>query len=311
MLVVALVVIGGTVWIVQSQRTSTRTVQLPWLWKVGLEDITNITVTHEGDTVSYGSRGDDWVIEDGNDTPVFMDKWSGMTLILSGPRPDRILSTTVEDPAKYGLDPPATVVNVTDRSGQTVDFQLGDPTPDGENRYIWMSTGGLSTIPNIWGEVVAKLVTQPPYPPPFLSTLDIDRIGAFVITKEGEIASYAIVQDEWLISGTNPVDDERWQELALAFSNPGLQIITKELDDAKMYGLGSPWAVVEIVAHRAEPVRFKLGDTTPDGSGRYVQQVGTTVLSTVDSQWADLLITFIDEPPDLSPAEEPAEPATG
>ena len=164
-LVIVLIVVGGTVWVAQSRSSPEPKEGKPWLWKVGLEDITHITATHRGETVSYALKGDQWIIEDGNDTPVFEDKWSGMILILSGPQPDRTLSETVEDLGQYGLDPPQTVVQITDRSGQVVEFQLGDPTPNRQHQYIRLSDGSLSTIARVWGDVVTRLVTNPPYPP--------------------------------------------------------------------------------------------------------------------------------------------------
>ena len=85
---------------------------------------------------------------------------------VSGPKPSRILDETIEDPALYGLDPVATTVEVTDRSGQMVMFELGAVTPDGSNQYVRLNDGSLSTLPKIWGEVVVSLATAPPYSPP-------------------------------------------------------------------------------------------------------------------------------------------------
>ena len=198
LLVAILVVIGGTVWITQTGKTPERAEDVRWLWKVELGDITRIAVTHEGESLSYGLRGEQWVIEDGDDTPVFQDKWGGMTLIVSGPRPARTLSNTIEDPGLYGLEPPRTEVQVTDRSGRQVGFDLGAVTPDARNQYIRLSDGSLSTVPKIWGEVVTTLVTEPPYSPPFISTLGIDEIEEFAITTQGETAIYLLTEEgDW------------------------------------------------------------------------------------------------------------------
>ena len=182
LLVVILVVIGGTVWITQRGDDTADNETEPWLWKVELEDIDSIAVTHQDQAVSYRRQDTSWVIAGEPDVPVYQPKWGGMTLIVSGPRPARILSDTIEDPSLYGLAPPVTTVKVIDRSGQTVGFDLGALTPDGGNQYIRMIDGNLSTVPRIWGEVVARMATEPPYTPPFVALLDNDLVEEFRIT---------------------------------------------------------------------------------------------------------------------------------
>ena len=301
-LVVALIVVGGAVWVMQSGRSFEPAKRVPWLWKVDLLDINHVSVTHGGEEVSYREVGDQWVIEDGNDTPVFRDKWSGMTLILSGPRANRFLFEAVDDPAAYGLDPPKTVVKVRNRSGQLVEFHLGDLTPNEANQYIRLSEGSLWSIPSLWGSVVSKLVTEPPYPPPFLSTLGLDQIGAFTVTSGGESVFYTLdEEDEWVVAGAGdiaPVDQQRWQALTQAFNGQASNNLGEpEDDDLTVYGLSPPSAILEIEPHRSEPVKFYLGGPTPDGEGAYLSQLGSDDLSTVDRDWAELVASLVADPP--------------
>ena len=166
LLVLVLVLIGGSVAITQSLKTKERTPQQPWLFKVNVEDITQISVTHLGQRMEYALQGDDWVIKDGNDTPVFHDKWAGTTLLLSGPRVSRDTEITIEDAAKYGLESPQTKVRIVDRSGHPIEFHLGNATPDGRDWYAKLADSDrLFTVADIWGEVISKLATEPPYEP--------------------------------------------------------------------------------------------------------------------------------------------------
>ena len=166
LLVIVLVLIGGSVGITQALRTKEPREQEPWLFKVNVGDTEQISVTHVDQHMDYAYEGSQWVIKDGNDTPVFVDKWSGTTLLLSGPRSSRALDIEIDDAAEYGLDSPQTKVQIVDKSGFPLRFELGDPTPDGNDWYARLEgSARLFTVASAWGEVISKLATEPPYPP--------------------------------------------------------------------------------------------------------------------------------------------------
>ena len=300
LLVVVLMVVGGAVWIIQSGRTSQPERLQPWLWKVGFDDISHVAVTHQGDSISYDLQGEQWVIEDGNDTPVYLPKWSGITLTLSGPRPARILSQTVEEPARYGLDPPRTVVQVTDRSGRTVQFDLGNPTPDLQNQYIRLDSGSLSTIALVWGEVMAKLVIEPPYSPPFLSALEMEEIQGLIVTSQGRRVSYGLDDKSWFIfegDEDSPVDPTGWTQISRSFNGQVMVVSGQPLGGPAEYGLDSPSTVLEIFPRVGDEVRFYIGDVTEDGTGSYILRVDSGQLATVDRDWAEVVAGLAIEPP--------------
>ena len=166
LLVIVLVLIGGSVGITQALRTKEPREQEPWFFKLNVGDIEQISVTHNDEHTEYAYEGSQWVIKDGNATPVFVDKWAGATLLLSGPRSSRALDIEIVDPAEYGFDPPQTKVEIVDKSGFPLRFELGDPTPDGDNWYARLEESPrLFTVASSWCEVVSKLATEPPYPP--------------------------------------------------------------------------------------------------------------------------------------------------
>ena len=166
LLVVVLILIGGTVGITQVLSTKEPREQEAWFFKLNPEDIKQISVTHNDERVDYAYEGDQWVIKDGEDTPVFLEAWAGTTLLLSGPRSSRGLDIEIYDPAEYGFDPPQTEVQIVDKSGFPLKFELGDPTPDGENWYARLEgPTRLFTIASSWCEVISRLATEPPYPP--------------------------------------------------------------------------------------------------------------------------------------------------
>lgn len=166
LLVLVLALVGGSVIITKELSTKKHREREDFLYKFNSADLRLITVTHGDRTVEYERQGDQWVIKDGNDTPVDTDKWSGTPLLLSGPRSSRLVIEPIDDPAKYGLDPPQTLVRILDRSNIPLDLHLGLPTPKGSDWYATVvGSDKLFTVAGVWGEVITKLVTKPPYPP--------------------------------------------------------------------------------------------------------------------------------------------------
>jgi hypothetical protein len=308
-LLLAILVVGGGIFAVfQASRSADPLALQPWLWKVGVDDIRHIQVAHDGQSVSFRQEGKQWVIEDGFDTPVFMERWGGITLALSGPRGDRTLSETIEDPGKYGLASPYASIVVTDRSGNVVEIQLGDPTPDQENQYVRLSDGRLSTIAKPWADVVAGLVTRPPYTPPWLETLGVAHIKAVGISLSGQehLVAYYIADDQWIIfpgegndTGDRPVEAAAWDAMTRLFNDQSLAIVSQDLDDTAKYGLDSPHIVLDLETHTGDIVSFYIGGLTSGGDKRYMRQwePRSLQLSTVDQDWVELLEKMATEPP--------------
>ena len=174
-LVAVLVIFGGTFLVFQftdliDGSSPDNSENRPWLFRLDDNSIVHIQVSHAGRTVDYDRKpgATTWVIqENGKETEVFMDKWSGTTLLLSGPQVNRIVAASFENPASYGLDPPETVVKVTERSGLVYEFHMGSTTPDSENQYTYLvGDPTLFTVPEIWAKVINRLADDPPYPPP-------------------------------------------------------------------------------------------------------------------------------------------------
>ena len=171
LLVTVLLIFGGTFLVFQfTDSSGSDTPDRPWLYKVDDGTIVHIQVTNGGQTVDYDKKpgGTTWYIQDGDqETQVFQEKWSGTPLLLSGPKVNRVLAQSFDNPAAYGLDPPESIVKVTERSGRVFEFHMGGTTPDGENQYTYLvGDPQLFTVPQIWALVINRLAIEPPYPPP-------------------------------------------------------------------------------------------------------------------------------------------------
>ena len=168
LLVAILFLFGGTFLAVRFTGLDEGTPDNPWLYRIDEDDISHISVNHQGQTVDYDRKSGsyEWFIKGDPDVPVHKPKWGGTPLLLSGPRVSRVLNKAPDDLAPYGLQSPLTRIWVTDSSGNVVEFQLGDPTPDGENHYARLvGDPALFTLPASWAQVVNRLAVEPPYPP--------------------------------------------------------------------------------------------------------------------------------------------------
>ena len=300
LLVVVLALIGGSVGITLSLSRKEAEEKAPWMYKVNMEDITHISVTSSDKRTEYDRQGDNWVIEDGSDTPVFMLKWSGTTLLLSGPRSSRAILEQIDDPARYGLDSPQTKVQIVDRSGFPLDFHLGDPTPNGQNWYARVvGSERLFTVASVWGEVISKLATKPPYLP---FKLNVDDLLGISVTHEDKQVDYAFKDDQWMITDVEgnetPLLLEKWADTTLLLSNPmSRRVPEDELHRDTEYGLDPPQTKVLILDKSRAVEQFSLGNPTPDGSDRYAFVEGSQILYTVASSWAEVLSKLATDPP--------------
>ena len=218
----------------------------PWAWRIDDDAIVHVEVlnrseaggsiecsdetislTGEEQTVAYEKdlgRGK-WFIVDGEEREeVYQQRWSGTPLLLSGPRVNRVLGETIENPAQYGLDPPETVIVITEETGLAYEFWLGNLTPD--EGYTYMRLVGdsqLLTVPEVWGRVVNCLAVSPPVIPPplelgYFYEEEFRDIQELEITHNGVTATYspeagvrtwyvtigderqAVVEPEWWLS---------------------------------------------------------------------------------------------------------------
>ena len=303
LLVVVLILIGGSVGITYGLRDKEPTERDPWLFKLGFEDIVGVQIAHAGDQITFATDdGTKWVIRDGEDTPVFKERWSGIPFLLSGPRCDRALSETIEDPAIYGLDDPQTSVELLVRGGQTLTFHLGDPTPDGSAWYARLENDDrLCSLAAVWGEVVTRLVVEPPYPPN-LGKLEItaEDIVRFGIDHGTDRVEYRLVGDQWtILDGNNtPVFGDAWGGPELLLDGlEATQILATYVDDPGGYGLTVPTTRVQILNKEDEIIEYLLGEPVPNEDTVYAFLLGSESLYSVPAAWASSLAELVTSPP--------------
>ncbi len=303
LLVVVLILIGGSVGITYGLRDKEAKEQDPWLFKLDFQDIQAIRVAHAGEEIAFASEdGEKWVIKDGQDTPVFQEKWSGIPFLLSGPRCDRAVSETIEDPSIYGLDDPQTTVQLTIKGGQLLVFHLGDPTPDGGAWYARLENDTrLCSLAAVWGEVVSGLVLEPPIPPDLgdlnVTAEDIVRIG---IDHGPDRMEYKVLDGQWVIlDGKNtPVFEDTWPGPELLLEGlEGTRILATYVDDPGVYGFLEPTTRVQMLNADDDVIEYLLGEPVPNEDAVYAYLLGSESLYSVPADWASSLAELVTSPP--------------
>ena len=321
LLIIVLILFGGTFAGVILTRDPEPKQDQAWLWRVDDNSLVNITVTFEGDTVEYQKKpgGIRWfIVEEDGDRQVYQDKWSGTPLLLSGPKVNRTLSDEMENPSQYGLDPPVTKVQMTERTGRTYEAHLGIITPDGQNQYARLvGSPKLFIVPQIWARVVNRLVFQPPYPRLYDTDIQ-DRellntgkqdVVYFEVTMDEETVIYGsdATGETWFIieQGEGEAEDKEfeipadlWNGEDELLENPNVvETVTEDLDNPEEYGLEQAMTSVWLATNADQTHEFFLGDLTPDGKQRYAVTSGQPELFTVPAEWAAAIEKLATDPP--------------
>ena len=318
LLVAVLILFGGTFLVFKFRDTGRSDPGVPWLYRIDDGDIVHIQATNDGKTVDYDRKpgSNTWLIQgEDRDYSIFLDKWSGTPLLLSGPKVDRVLAESTDNLAAYGLDPPESIIKVTERSGVTYEFHMGATTPDQENQYTRLvGDPQLFTVTEIWARVINRLALEPPYARVY-NLGDEDIIIHIGVDHNGQIVDYErqVRSNEWEVFSDEIegglVAREKWDSILPDLEAPPIPLPPESApEDLATYGLDPAETKVRITLRTGKTINLKMGSTTSDGEGRYVQREEEEDVFAVPENWAQLIINLATEPPYSSEAAASTSP---
>jgi hypothetical protein len=338
-LVAVAIVVGAVVYINPFKDTPEFEEDSPWFFQVAEEDIETIEVVFQGDSVRFVKvdvKRYLWEFEEPAGIPPNRDRWGGITLLLSGPRTDRDLSDSIEgsvtpqkqiieDPAEYGLDNPTTIVTVGLTQDRFLEFRLGDTTTNGFNHYGQISGfPQLFLIADSWGDVIARLVTEPPIPR-WYEERDPESIVEVNITlgdtreEDTPILRFEKEDEGWFVKDSRTDEDEEplvvdaefWATIVPLLGRPsGISVEQHSVDDLDY----TPWDIIDDspavelrffgVSERGseftDGITFKIGSKTPDEQSYFAHQITDNVINPVlliDADWVETLLDLFDDVP--------------
>ena len=285
----------------------------PWFYSASMDDVEAIRIASTGVEESFVRSEDGWVFVGPERIPVDLDRWGGVTLLLSGPQSTRVFADGVDDVAKYGLDEPETVINARLRGDREIEIRLGDLTPNGFQHYAMQGNDpALYLVDSLWGEVLVKLATDPPFPK-WLYRTEPDLVRFLEITRGDDTVQFTKDVTEvggWRFSGKDrsPVDPERWgrEILPILGGPPNIRILQASIDTADFprLGLQDPVTVMHVEYNppgTIEALRrvfdMEIGAKTEDGTGYNAKVVGYPYLIFVDADWYETMEQLVLDPP--------------
>jgi hypothetical protein len=165
-LLIALAIVGGYAFVQESAQDAGSVSSDTFLYNIRARDMSLVEITHMGNTEQFVWDGPErsWVFDDHSRAVVSEYRWGGITLLLEGPKYERLLEIDQADLGRFGLDPPSNTIRIGLDSGDMFALDLGITTPDGLNHYVRLEGANeIAIVDRSWGDVLTRLVTEPPY----------------------------------------------------------------------------------------------------------------------------------------------------
>lgn len=288
------VAIGVVVWVNPFSSSPEEEPDAPWFYQVSETDIDIIEVRHRGESVRFlRDEERNWQFEGLTGVAPRRERWGGMVLILTGPRSRRLLQEQIDNPAQYGLSTPETEVRVKLSDGRDINVLLGDLTTDGKHHYGQVAGfNQLFLITSTWGEVLSRLVREPPLPKWFVQREPDDILELSIIKGEhhgGDSSwlQFKIRDGEWTVQ-RHGVDTkwvglqmDRWQAegVPLLEGPVGQVVLENHVDDFTPYGIFEKSSAIHLrfagLTSRGteydDGVIYRIGELNGDGTGYYAR----------------------------------------
>ena len=312
-LVISLAMVAGYVFFIQLRQTEEVAEQPPWFYNLDIQDLTRIHIEDGEAGASSFHLGDDayWHMDEPGGVPVGVERWGGITLLLTGPRSRRLLDENPADLAPYGLDTPSTTIEVDLKDGRSINVLMGLASPDGQSTYAQVEGfPQVFTVFTGWRESLTRLISDPPYPEWYYNA-EISTIGRMELFSDNPLVTLVQVNDEWRFNdeaGT-PLDPDDVPALVASLARPEQELVVYATRDLVPYGLDAPVLSLFLETRRPDEdgisvishTIYLVGGLTEDGSAYYAQtqrgEFPQPQVYTVSASWVEGLQALAADPP--------------
>jgi hypothetical protein len=185
-LVAILAVAGTTYYFVTRPKAATQPDAKHFVWNFDMDNLQNVTMSMPKANVSESfvkhPDNQEFYFDVANGPEVDNQRWGGgIPALLSGPEASRMIQAdaTTAELQQYGLDPTVTptTLNMDIKltillSGTPVNYEIyvGASNPGGTTYYVRLAGNtDVYTVDKSWYDVLADIVTDPPYIPAALA----------------------------------------------------------------------------------------------------------------------------------------------
>ena len=165
-------VLGVVFYAVSRPKPVTPVEPRPFVWDFEMDDLKHIDITllDTGANQSFVKHEDRYFYFDEPDGSIVdMVRWGGgIPLILSGPGAERRIAQNAGEAQlkAYGFDDPTLKIRLTLNDDSVYNVEVGDSVPGGQTYYVRLAElKDVYTVDYTWYDVIARLVTEPPFPP--------------------------------------------------------------------------------------------------------------------------------------------------
>ncbi len=317
----------GATYLVKNPPEAFKDPEPPFFYNLSSDDLRAITITamDQGVTWVYNDEERRWFFSEPKDVPASVNRWGGITTLLGGPKTQRVLNQKIDDATKYGLDVPDLSISVLLRDGSTVSLDIGKSTPNKGAHYARVvGYPQLVTIDSSWGDVLSRLVNEPPYPD-WWYTMDPTKATELLLFNNNEIIrGYGKSDDDnkWYLCtlpvvgdpcrGTQLADESAVLAALQTISDRHITGVAKigvtEQAGYAQYGatVDAPYLTVRIENEKKTNVTevtrttLTIGGLTPDGKERYAVANETQDIIRAEVGWASEILQFFKAEPYLA-----------
>lgn len=278
--------------------------EIPRLYSAAQDAIVSLEVHTEVASGTFIKNAGKWYFANQPLIPVNPDRWGGVVLLLSGPNAERFLLPS-PDPGKYGLDDPSAIVQINTVEQGSIKILLGDKTPDGRQYYARVQGQASTALINApWGDVLARLATEPPFPYWFFR-VPSELVRVLEIGHEGHTTTLLLGLDTTgarpsarvLTAGVARDLDNEERILAHALAGGPSQLTTvpwpKDANREDL-GLDPPHSIIRLSYELPIPLDnksvfstvYEIGRNTKDGT-RFVFTSDSPALLKFDQGWVN------------------------
>ena len=275
--------------------------------------------TASGNTLDFEYTVLGWKLKGDEDYPIDNYLVEEMVEMLCSVRSDRLLSEDSSSFAEYGLDPANISATMTDSSGNTYSFRIGDKHPT-TSKYYFNVEGEdkVYTVPTMVGrafegyETPASLIALPSFPsasPSSVTSFTVEYDNALyeiVYLEDGHSSCYTS-DYKWFLKQNGqylPLDTDKITSLLSTYETMGFdhgEDFSSDPEVLDKYGLKDGYVKVSISYESASegPVTdsFYVGKGKEDGYG-YARLEGSDIIGAIVNKYDFFRFDYENYKPD-------------
>ncbi|WP_455717274.1 DUF4340 domain-containing protein [Anaerosporobacter sp.] len=265
------------------------------------DQVTEISYTMNGTTLTYRKSDDTWIDESDTKAPINQDNITNMLSEISSLTAEKMILEDAKDLSEYGLDKPALTINVTCDDETTFEFCIGDSLVVGSGYYAKLSDSntvyaveeGIYSAFNYTQTQMLAIEEFPTITTTNITSINVNKNGRDVFKADyDQSASDAGEYYAWKISKPYSTvqkgDPSQFDTYLGSYGSVTLsECVDYNSSDLSKYGLDKPSATIDLSYYTETTAESSTTDdssTTDESNDSTSDTSDTTSASEDDTQ---------------------------